>query len=88
MKLPCWWGIVLVVLMDQRGFFGGGGSAPRPAPATPAPVQETDVAVQQKRAARRYKAGLEGGYQSTIATSPMGTSQAPQATAGTYQKLG
>lgn len=76
------------VFKDQRGFFGGGGGSPRSAPATPAPPAEADTAVQNKRAARRYKAGLEGGFQSTIATSPLGNSQQAQGAPGSVQKLG
>lgn len=78
----------LKIMRDQRGFFGGGGGGARPAPATPAPPSESDAAVQNKRAARRYKAGLEGGFQSTIATSALGSSQQAQGQPGTVQKLG
>jgi hypothetical protein len=74
-------------LNNERGFFGGGGESKR-APVTPVPPQESDPQVQNKRAARRYKAGLEGGYQSTIATSALGSSQQAQGAPGSVQKLG
>lgn len=55
----------LSLLWNERGFFGGGPSPPRPQPITPPPTIE-DPAVQRaaEEAARRRKTAR--GYRSTI----------------------
>lgn len=69
-------------------FFGGGG-APRPAAAPPAPPASEDPNVQARRAARRFRGGLEQGFRSTIATSPLGTTGGVgDQQQGQVQKLG
>lgn len=67
--------------------FGGGDSVKPAAPAPPPPTS-TDPEVQAKRAARRYRAGLEQGFSSTIATSPLGQSGSSQQNGNSVAKLG
>lgn len=66
----------------------GGGGGVKPAPLPPPPPSETDPDVQAKRAARRYKAGLEQGFSSTIATNPLGSSGSAQQNGTSVSKLG